>query len=244
MSTRGRSGLLAVVLALVGIALVWATVRGPTLVTSRPLTTASPERDAQDPRAVPASGVGTPTVTPAQAHGGDGWDGLPGWLPWLLLTAALVLAVVVGRRVLRRARALPRDERDDAPLAPDLAPEPALDEEAARQQRAALAGGTPRNGIVACWVELERLAAAAGSTRRAAETSAEFTRRVLAEQHVPEDAIAALAEAYREARFSSHEVGEELRSAAGLALDRLHDALLGHATPTSPAAAHRGEGRP
>lgn len=239
MRTRGRSGLLAGALALVIAALVWATVRGPALVTSGPPPTAPPEREVQDPRSLPASEVGSAPATPVRPQGGGGWDGLPGWLPWLLVAAMLVLAVVVARTVVRRLRALPRDDREDSSLGPDLVPEPVLDEEASRQQRVALAGGTPRNGIVACWVELERLAAAAGSSRRDAETSAEFTRRVLAEQHVPEDAIAALAQAYREARFSSHEVGEDLRSSAGMALDRLHDALLAPGT-----AAARGKERP
>ncbi|WP_286959704.1 MULTISPECIES: DUF4129 domain-containing protein [Arsenicicoccus] len=250
MRTQGRLGLLAGALALVTAALVWATVRGPALVTSGPPPTAQPEREVQDPRSLPASAVGSPPATPVRPQGGGGWDGLPAWLPWLLVAAMLVLAVVVARTVVRRLRALPRDDREDSSLGPDLVPEPVLDEEAARQQRVALAGGTPRNGIVACWVELERLAAAAGSSRREAETSAEFTRRVLAEQHVPEDAIAALAEAYREARFSSHEVDEELRSSAGMALDRLHDALLARGTATSTAAtapstaAARDEERP
>jgi hypothetical protein len=98
----------------------------------------------------------------------------------------------------------------------------AVDVDAAR---IALSEGTPRNAIVACWMQLERDAAAAGIPRAAAETSAEYVERVLATSSVDPEPIRALAALYREARFSHHELGDDLRARARAALDRVEAGL-------------------
>ncbi|MGA9276194.1 DUF4129 domain-containing protein, partial [Ilumatobacter sp.] len=92
-------------------------------------------------------------------------------------------------------------------------------------QRAALLDGAPRNAIVRCWMQLERDVAAAGLRRDPADTSLEFTERVLARYAVDSSAIEELAARYREARFSDHELVEDDRQAALMALDRLHRTL-------------------
>jgi hypothetical protein len=98
----------------------------------------------------------------------------------------------------------------------------AVDVEAAR---VALAGGSPRNAIVACWMQLERAAAAAGLPRNAAETSAEYVERVVAASSVDPAPIRELAALYREARFSDHELGDDHRTRALAALNRVEAAL-------------------
>ena len=91
--------------------------------------------------------------------------------------------------------------------------------------RAALSGGTPRNAIVACWMQLERDAAAAGLPRAAAETSAEYVERVVAASSVDPAPIRELAALYREARFSRHELSDDHRTRALAALNRVEAVL-------------------
>jgi hypothetical protein len=92
-------------------------------------------------------------------------------------------------------------------------------------QRAALQRGAPRNAIVECWLRLEDVVSAAGLSRNPADTSAEFTTRVLASYALDPTAVLRLSELYREARFSTHEMDEAQRDAAVDALDSIHDGL-------------------
>ncbi|MBI5090492.1 MAG: DUF4129 domain-containing protein [Actinobacteria bacterium] len=105
---------------------------------------------------------------------------------------------------------------------PELVAPVVLDVDA---QLSALAQGSPRNAIVACWLRLEDDVAAAGLPRRRSETSAEFTTRVLASYSLDPGPIAELAALYREARFSRHELGQADRDRALVALRRVHAAL-------------------
>ena len=93
------------------------------------------------------------------------------------------------------------------------------------RQLEALAEGSPRNAIVGCWLALEESAGAAGLPRDPAETSAEFTARVIATYTVDRSAISTLAGLYREARFSAHQLGEDARDQAAAALATLHGQL-------------------
>ena len=118
------------------------------------------------------------------------------------LGALIVLAAVAaGRAWQNRPRLIWRRQRaveDFDVLEPvDLAAAVAAD---AAAQRAALAGGTPRNGIVECWLRLEAVIADAGVPRRQSDTSAELTERVLAARAVDPAAIRTLSSLYREAR--------------------------------------------
>ena len=135
----------------------------------------------------------------AAAYAAIGWDG---WRLW------------PGFRS-RRSRAIT--------ALPEVAVRPLTVDIAAA--RAALAGGSPRNAIVACWMQLERDAADAGLPRRGAETSMEYAARVVAESSVDPAPIGELAALYREARFSHHELGDHHRTLALAALDRVAAAL-------------------
>ncbi|MEO1060281.1 MAG: DUF4129 domain-containing protein [Actinomycetota bacterium] len=155
---------------------------------------------------------------------------LPGWLEAVMQVLAVticlgaVLALVdLGwrHRPRLRWRRRHRGVIEGDPL-PDLGAAVVDD---AVAQRAALAAGSPRNGIVRCWLRLEEEVAAAGLPRDPAETSAEFTERVLTSSSVDPGAISDLAALYREARFSEHALGEPARLAALDALDRLHETL-------------------
>lgn len=105
----------------------------------------------------------------------------------------------------------------------------------ARAQLDRLREGSPRNAIVACWMRLEASCADEGRPRLVAETSAEFTARILREQTVHARAVDELARLFREARFSEHEMDEAHRA---LAISSLEDTLSGlHGQPRATAGA-------
>ena len=116
---------------------------------------------------------------------------------------------------------------------PPTKPDPgiALDDEGAvalalarghERQLEALQHGAPRDAIVACWLELEDAVRASGVTPLPHQTAEELTARVLNALDVDQAAIAELAQLYREARFSRHQLSERDRERARAALDRLH----------------------
>jgi len=150
----------------------------------------------------------------------------------LQILAVLVLALVIGAgiptaRVLRRPTQIAANrapEGHDASALPD-APDRDVVEVDLAAARAALAEGSPRNAIVACWMQLERDAAAAGLSRVSSETSAEYVARVVASSSVDAGPIGELAALYREARFSRHDVSDEHRARALASLERVAVAL-------------------
>ncbi len=161
---------------------------------------------------------------------------LPAWITAVLqvilvgvVAAAAVAVALAAWRHRPRLRWRRRLATDDFVVLPDVAS--AVVGQAA-VQRAALLGGAPRNAIVQCWLQLERDVAAAGLRRDPADTSLEFTERVLTRYAVDSEAIDDLAARYREARFSDHQLDESDRDAALAALDRLHQTLAATQTGT------------
>lgn len=143
--------------------------------------------------------------------------------------AALVyLAIVVISfwfQVLRRRGHRPRSDADPFDLLPIVAdPAVVIDIDVHRRL---LLGGPARNAIVACWMQLEADAARAGLARDPAETSAEYTTRVVAAASIDPAPISNLAALYREARFSAHVMGDAERDRAMAALEQVDAALLG-----------------
>ena len=129
-----------------------------------------------------------------------------------LVQIVLVLAAARGPRRPRPARPVaaaatpaPRAARG-ADFAIPLVPTELL--EAARDRLRDLETGEPRNAIVAAWLGLETSAAATGLPRLPAETSTEYTERVIGVWPVDSARLGDLAALYREARFSVHDLGE------------------------------------
>ena len=125
----------------------------------------------------------------------------------LLVAFALVQLV---RSLLRRRPHLELHEEPD--FAIPVVPGELL--EAARERLRDLESGEPRNAIVAAWLGLETSAAATGLPRLPAETSSEYTERVIGVWPVDSERLGDLAALYREARFSVHELGEGHRDRA------------------------------
>ena len=144
------------------------------------------------------------------------WWVLGGIALTLLLAVVVVLAIRANRR--RRHAAPPESARE----APDRA---LLTDRRAAHQARMLREGSPREAIIATWLDLERLVAAAGVPRRPSETSSELVVRVLDDREVPAAALTDLAALFREARFSTHEPTEALRERAAGDLDAVHAAL-------------------
>ncbi len=163
----------------------------------------------------------------------------PGWLAAIafaveVLTVGVVLFLV--GRLLRRLRQLwlmrrPRRRRerpedvefevlDSAGQVTD-----AISEDAEEQRSLLAVGGEPRNAIVECWDRFERQALRAGVDRRPWQTTAEFVLGVLDLVGADRGAVAALADLYREARFSDHPMTDEHRRKALDSLDVIHASL-------------------
>lgn len=139
----------------------------------------------------------------------------------ILVLAALAVVLALAqllRSLLRRRPHLELHEEPD--FAIPLVPSELL--EAARERLQDLESGEPRNAIVAAWLGLETSAAATGLPRLAAETSTDYTERVIGVWPVDSERLGDLAALYREARFSEHPVGEDARTAARTALETVH----------------------
>lgn len=93
------------------------------------------------------------------------------------------------------------------------------------EARNALLDGDARNGIVASWMRLERGGLDVGLPRWAAETAEEYSQRMAVSRSVDPEALGDLAELYREARFSEHELNEDHRDRASDALGRIEREL-------------------
>ena len=148
----------------------------------------------------------------------------------LLALALLWLLVQLGRRLRRAWR-----ERVRAPARPqhvdfEVLEEPAPSRERVEQETSAalddLDEGEPRNAIVAAWSRFEASADEVGFGRRPWETSSEFVLRMLTVVRADRGAVMRLESLYREARYSSHPMGDEARQAARSALLDIQSSLL------------------
>jgi hypothetical protein len=218
----------AVIVAIAGLALIILATRSERTrdISSRKIPYKPPKPRPQD-----TGHAANPSATMQKPSTTDG--SLPHWVGVLFLTvlsvlAAALLALLIVHivRVVRRMEWSERDKHPDKPdaeLSPaDLAKklEAAVDEVLVQIER-----GETNEAIIACWMRLEDVAAAAGTERRPAETSAELTARVLEEHQVSAGTLARLSELYREARFSAHALPDSSRDEARTALEQIRAEL-------------------
>ena len=147
----------------------------------------SPPPGSGSPPTLPPLPTTSTTATPANAYATGALNPatlppIPGWVVALIQGAFVLVVLAAGLWLLRfawqhapRARSRVHVDHEIFPL-PDL-PEELTRSAAARMML--LQGGTPRNAIVACWLDLEDAAGAVGLPRLASETSADYTTRVL-----------------------------------------------------------------
>ncbi|WP_153396987.1 DUF4129 domain-containing protein [Ornithinicoccus halotolerans] len=217
----GRGTVVAVLAGagLGALVLLWAAGSDTPLLSFPDSTVDPPGPEDEAPVSAP------PQPRPTGAEQEPQPDRRPG-LPWDVLLALLVTLVVLGLLVRVILRLLgdrgqePQEEQDG------LEELEALVAATSAQQRArAAAEEDPRNAVVACWVALEDAAASSGLPRGPAETSMEFTSRVLTRWQVRQEPLTELARLYREARFSRHPVTEEQRERALATLALIHEDL-------------------
>jgi hypothetical protein len=210
----------AVVLGL--LVLVWAATTGPV----RMLSDSGRRRvfDTPKPQTSPTGGFTPPTTLREVTRGVKPIADLA-WVGDLIAVAVLVGVLVALNLALRwlwarRWRAPDAPEEVEFEVLPEQVARALRDDRAARL--AAVDQGTPRNAIVACWLRLEEVLAAAGVPARRSETSSEYVVRALHEIDLDPRPVSRLAALYREARFSEHPVGEDARREARAALEDLH----------------------
>lgn len=156
-------------------------------------------------------------------------DGTP--LLWLAIAALIVLAgLLLGRMLRRRREALGRPldsarlldagpaSEPEPPSAPDS---PALQRGFDRALTTLDEDRTPRDAIERAWLGLQEAAEESGVQRRAAETPAEFTQRVLARVHADDDAARTLLTLYLRVRFGDTPVTQGDVAVARRSLERL-----------------------
>jgi Domain of unknown function (DUF4129) len=155
--------------------------------------------------------------------------------PWLMpLVGGLLLALVVGGLL----TALWLMARGRVRLRAGSVEEPAVTSGAAAAEEvvAAVEAGLsdlsdtdldPRRAVIACWVRLEQVAAAAGTPRQITDTPSDLVTRLLAAHEVDPAVLAEFADIYRRARYTTHTVDERMRGQARAALERLRSELTG-----------------
>lgn len=219
----------AVVLILLGLALVALTARSGRTETVRPQT--APATVTVPPRTVPPRRPdGGETAAPAQQHTA------PASLGPLVAIAAVFILAIVGAFlwiVVERIRMSPgRLRRYRAPVARRLAaeqeerPDPTVLAVAVEAGLRELEEGGPGEGVVACWVQLERAAEEAGAGRAAPETPSELAGRLIDTHGVRAAPLVRLAQLYREARYSAHPVPEAARTEARELLEQVRADLV------------------
>lgn len=138
------------------------------------------------------------------------------WLPVIVVVAlavAAILAYVVAQRRASRAA------RGEDALLEKLAT--ALDETLDDLR----AETDPRLAVIAAYARLERVLAAHGVARRAAETPEEYLRRVLGNLAIRGAAVRRLTDLFSRAKFSQHAVDIGMKEEAIDALEQVRDEL-------------------
>ena len=191
-----------------------------------------PSKSPDETSITPAASPPVVTVAPLSPEGGGHAADWVGIVLEIIAAAVILGAVIAGVLAVRRRRPRitwrRRQRIRPQSVLPDVETTIAED---APVQRDLLRHGDVRNAIVACWLRLEAAVEAAGVARRASDTSTDLVTRVLGEHAVDAPALRTLAALFREARFSSHTMGEGQREAALDALDRIHASLGGRLEP-------------
>lgn len=173
-------------------------------------------RTKQLPALVPGvSGV----PKPVRGSAAGAATGEPAELVWITLAIAaavlVALALLMWLRLARRSSQKP----SQAALAADLAD---VIEEGIDALRSL---ADPRHAVIAAYAAMERAFGRIGLPRRAFEAPLEFVNRILSSLPRAADDTRELTLLFELARFSQHEVDEEMRSTAVAALSRIRDRL-------------------
>ncbi|HEX6684958.1 MAG TPA: DUF4129 domain-containing protein [Candidatus Limnocylindrales bacterium] len=162
---------------------------------------------------------------------------VPQWVMPSLIVIGIIIAIVLlgavfGAAVRTGRRFRRRSLRVRAPAKPDGAD---VDDQVVAALDAGLqqldeSDADPRRAVIACWVRLEKAAAAAGTPRLAGDTPTDLVLRLLGGHSLSEGLLTRFADVYRKARYASHRVDEGMREQAKAALGQLREELVGAKT--------------
>jgi hypothetical protein len=172
-----------------------------------------PEPEAEQELAFPGQ---TPQPTTPATEPDAVYEPSISWIPIAVVVGLVVAAIVAYVAAERRT---PRGRGGDEDLAEQLA---AVLDETLDDLRAE---ADPRRAIIAAYARLERVLAANGVPRRAAETPAEYLPRVLHDLELDPAAIERLTALFTQAKFSQHDVNSTMKEEAIDALERVRDEL-------------------
>ena len=209
---------LAAVLALLFVTGLAATRSAPQL---DQIADNSPTDPPLLPTTAPSATVGAQQPPPEAASGLPPWVGTAGLMllgVLVLIVVGLLIVAVVREQAKRRARRRGQtgQRKQQGRTADELVA--ALDaglEELSDTDR------DPRRAVIACWVRLEQAAAAAGTPRHPGDSPTDLVGRLLREQRVDAGVLAALLDVYRQARYATRTVDDDMRRQARSALERL-----------------------
>ena len=214
-----------------------AAILGLLFLASLAATRSAPQLERFNPDAAPVTEEAPllPPSEPPRPEPSPGVRGAGGELPDWVSTAALIFVgvlvlIVIGlviwafvRNTLAR-RGPRKGRRDPARPEPRTAEDlvAALD---AGLQELSDTDRDPRRAVIACWVRLEQAAAAAGTPRHAGDSPTDLVARLLAEQRLDARVLTPFAGVYRQARYATHTVDDQMRQQARTALERLRSDL-------------------
>jgi hypothetical protein len=136
----------------------------------------------------------------------------------VLVVLALLAVAIAGWYLAYRARLrrLPPEPQLLQPVLADVLDE-TLDDLRAETD--------PRRAVIAAYVRMERVLAAYGLPRSPSEAPEEYLQRILGDLDVSRHATARLTALFGRARFSSHDVGPEMKQDAITALEAVREEL-------------------
>ncbi|GIH09953.1 hypothetical protein Rhe02_80200 [Rhizocola hellebori] len=168
---------------------------------------------------------------PSQATGLE----VPHWMLWAFLALVTIVVVVVVAYFMRQlAGTGSRFRRRRLPRQDNVPPRNIAAEVVAAVEAGLLeldeSDTDPRRAVIACWVRLERAAAAAGTPREPGDTSTDLVLRLLGSHRLSEHVLTAFADLYRQARYAArHDVDVTMHDQARSALTRLRGELRSEA---------------
>lgn len=236
-------------LAVVGVLLTAAAVAASA---ATPGIRRVPIRHAsQPPPSAPPSAPVNSVVPPSGGAGAGPHGAIPSWIGTAIsLIGVALLVALVGVLIWQGLRYI-LHTRAEQVIAADAgrAPEPTRRAAVLAAVDAGLAeladaDGDPRAAVIACWVRLEQVAAAAGTPRGPADTPSDLVTRLLGAHQVSAGALASLADLYRAARYGIGPVDDDMRTRARSALARLRDELAYSRSGPLAADAVSGGGGP
>jgi hypothetical protein len=127
---------------------------------------------------------------------------------WSLALGLGGFVVLVVAAILIRERLADRDRVEETSVAEELAQvvETTVDDLRAEAD--------PRKAVIAAYAKMERVLTSHGLARNQSETQLEYLARILTELEVEGAAVRKLTELFGYAKFSEHEIDEEMRSEA------------------------------